>query len=251
MSKKVKDRFLRALTQRLYLIHREKISPCEMKFAVLGNTGNVYHVVINQLPKCNCPDNLKGNFCKHIIFVLCRVLKVDPGSPIVYQQALLKSELQHIFENAPPDPSITVKANLAVQTTYMALAGKAEPDKEEKIKRKPISDKDECSICCEALGEKELTVWCQGQCGNNFHQDCFNQWSRSSQNNGQDVTCPLCRILWVKQPEAAIEVDSFKDDAPGTYTNLSQLSGQDPNTYYDPQSWRGGRKSNGKWRPRY
>ncbi len=34
-----------------------------------GTTGNLYTVTINHLPTCTCPDHLKGNMCKHIIYV--------------------------------------------------------------------------------------------------------------------------------------------------------------------------------------
>ena len=36
-----------------------------------GSTGNVYHVTISKLPHCTCPDNAKGNQCKHIVYVCC------------------------------------------------------------------------------------------------------------------------------------------------------------------------------------
>lgn len=34
-----------------------------------GSTGNIYSVHIGKLPTCTCPDNQKGNQCKHIIYV--------------------------------------------------------------------------------------------------------------------------------------------------------------------------------------
>ena len=34
-----------------------------------GTTGNVYSITICQLPSCTCPDSLKGNQCKHIVYV--------------------------------------------------------------------------------------------------------------------------------------------------------------------------------------
>ena len=34
-----------------------------------GTTGNVYSITINKVPSCTCPDSLKGNQCKHIIYV--------------------------------------------------------------------------------------------------------------------------------------------------------------------------------------
>jgi len=46
------------------------------------------------------PDYAKGHLCKHIIFVLHRVLKVDRNSPLIYQQALLTNELNEIFTKA-------------------------------------------------------------------------------------------------------------------------------------------------------
>lgn len=36
---------------------------------IAGTTGNIYSVHICKLPTCTCPDNQKGNQCKHIIYV--------------------------------------------------------------------------------------------------------------------------------------------------------------------------------------
>ena len=35
-----------------------------------GTTGNIYAVTIGLVPSCTCPDNRKGNQCKHIVYVL-------------------------------------------------------------------------------------------------------------------------------------------------------------------------------------
>lgn len=42
-----------------------------------GTTGNIYHVIISKLPHCTCPDNIKGNQCKHIVYV--RLSREDRG----------------------------------------------------------------------------------------------------------------------------------------------------------------------------
>lgn len=34
-----------------------------------GSTGNIYSIKIGLEPSCTCPDNRKGNQCKHIIYV--------------------------------------------------------------------------------------------------------------------------------------------------------------------------------------
>jgi hypothetical protein len=91
------------ISHRLFLINREVLEPAgsegaaSEKFVVLGATGNVYDVVISKNPKCSCPDAAKGNICKHRFFVMLRVLKLDQHDPIVWQQALLSSEVCSTF----------------------------------------------------------------------------------------------------------------------------------------------------------
>ena len=41
----------------------------EETIAMAGSTGNIYDVTICQVPRCTCPDNQKGNQCKHIVYV--------------------------------------------------------------------------------------------------------------------------------------------------------------------------------------
>ena len=41
----------------------------EETIAMAGSTGNVYDITICQIPRCTCPDNEKGNQCKHIVYV--------------------------------------------------------------------------------------------------------------------------------------------------------------------------------------
>ena len=71
----------RAISQRMFAIQRKRgeqvleidndkyeVYPTET-VDIAGTTGNVYTVVIDRLPSCNCPHALKGNQCKHIIYV--------------------------------------------------------------------------------------------------------------------------------------------------------------------------------------
>lgn len=51
----------------------------EISFDVVGSIGNIYKTVIGKVPYCSCPDNLKGNQCKHICYgmsglLLCLVI---------------------------------------------------------------------------------------------------------------------------------------------------------------------------------
>jgi SWIM zinc finger len=87
-------------SHRLFLIDRKVLDPpgseggAKVQFVVLGATRNVYTVTVGQAPSCTCPDAAKGNLCKHILFVMLRVLKLRQNNPLVWQKALLKSEVR-------------------------------------------------------------------------------------------------------------------------------------------------------------
>jgi len=212
----------------------------------LGCNGNLYHVMISQVPKCNCSESLKGDFCQHILFVLCRVFKIDTNSPIIYQQTLLKSELQQIFARAPPDPSALIKTKL-LQREYLTLSGKVnnENKEEEKIKQKPIHEQGECSICCEVFNDKEPIVWCQALCGWNFHQDCLSQWSRLL-TNGEEISCPLCRAPWVenkqKEEKSASTIPNLKQSSSSLLSDESSPNSE-PDSNYELGKKHGGTQS--------
>lgn len=56
----------------------------------------VYTVKISRHPHCDCPDHAKGNLCKHILFVLLRVLKLGSNNPLAWQKALLTKEVRGV-----------------------------------------------------------------------------------------------------------------------------------------------------------
>jgi hypothetical protein len=70
------ERLERVRTQRMFLTDRDRHMSADGKheeeiFQIAGTTGNVYTVKVTREPKCTCPDNAKGNQCKHIIYVSC------------------------------------------------------------------------------------------------------------------------------------------------------------------------------------
>ena len=143
----IRVRITRALSQRLFLINQKEITPLHRDFTVLGATGNVYVVSIKHKPSCICPDAAKGHLCKHILFVMHRVLKVgrrgpDAGryansySPMLYQKAYLSSELYEIFANAPmPGAGAAaaeagVAVDAAVKKAYLRATGERDEEEE-------------------------------------------------------------------------------------------------------------------------
>ena len=189
------EKLHRAVTQRMFVVER---TPCghmdcpEENISMAGTTGNIYNVHINKAPSCTCPDNRKGNQCKHIVYVLHNVLKAPEH--LQYQLAFLSSELQTIFAAAP--------------SPIASASSSDETDDSGGAKRRQIDG--DCPICFTPFEpETESIVYCKAACGNNIHADCFEQWATSQA--GKDVRCVYCRSVWQGDEEQVMRI--VKDKA--------------------------------------
>jgi len=241
-----KERIARALQQQMFLISRKDINPLEKEFTVLGSVGNVYTVLIKQVPSCTCPDFQKGNLCKHILFVFLKVLKSPSTSHFHYQKSLLKSELEILFANSPKDPSAAVMAKQSVVSKYQELTGEVNPKKQKTedenvssfgVKRHPMEKGDDCPICYEEMKAKDDLVWCMSSCGNNVHKGCFKNWATAHKGN---VTCVYCRANWIDASNNSKSKNGGVSMNEG-FVNLANLQGiskerpeyvPDDNDYY-------------------
>ncbi|KAL4986434.1 hypothetical protein BDW68DRAFT_178748 [Aspergillus falconensis] len=231
------QRLERAVTQRMFVVGQTVAGTdevLELNFDIVGSTGNIYKTTIGKVPTCNCPDARKGNQCKHICYVLVKVLKAP--SHLQYQLAFLSSELREIYEKSP----------------LRNVKDKAE-DHDTDGKRKPIEG--DCPICfMEFEPDKEDIVWCRAACGNNIHKACFQKWAASS--NYQGVRCVYCRSLWQNQDtDGKVDITLEQLVAQGRvgedgYINVASqmgLSGErDFSTYY--QRWVHRRSYYSGWR---
>ena len=197
----------RALTQRMFALDRQRGStldhPTET-ISLAGTTGNVYTIVVDKVPSCDCPHAKKGNQCKHLAYVLSRVLRVP--AELEYQLAFTSSELRLIFERAPPLPSETAEAGGDNQGGN----------------RKPLEG--ECPICCVDFEPEsgETILYCRAACGNNIHKTCFQQWAATKR--GGNVTCPFCRAPWQGDEQDVKNVARHgKKNAEGYVNVASQL----------------------------
>ena len=212
----------RALTQRMFVLDRYRDTsndehPTET-ISMAGTTGNVYNITVDKVPSCNCPHARKGNQCKHIVYVLARVLRVPEH--LEYQLAFLSSELREIFAKAPALP--------------IEQADSTEKDGNRK------SVEGECPICCvdfEPENSKEEIVYCKAACGNNIHKDCFQQWAATKK--GEEVTCPFCRTAWQGDEETLNNVVGKGRVTDEGYVNVAEQLGmsgrRDYSTYH--QQW--------------
>jgi Zn-finger nucleic acid-binding protein len=257
------ERINRASTQRLYLVNRdddvdvERSTSCS--FAVLGSTGNLYTVVIEEVPSRNCPDfQRKRDLCKHILFVTLKVIGLSRDDPLSFQKAYVPSELSILFARllsrsvgGSGDSSSGVLANTHVRESYarMKAGGEAAPPEEQGDNPESFAQRrhleegnSDCPICFDAMlppqraGEK--LTYCRGTCGTNFHADCIRRW-KSQQ---QQATCPACRQIWVDEDEDAKKVRASSGQGEEGYVNLGRLQGQSPvrdtSTYYSRRRYR-------------
>ena len=91
----------RGKTQRIFLIECTDIGEYSRSYIVCGTTKNVYKVTIKNTPVCSCPDHQKRRRrCKHIYFVLCRIMNVSLDKED--EEAYSDKDLLRMFSNIPP-----------------------------------------------------------------------------------------------------------------------------------------------------
>ena len=198
-SADVLARIGRALQQRLYLVdqrdHSSGTNGLCKEYVVLGSTGNVYNVNIGTIPSCNCPDCTRGHLCKHILFVFLRVLRVPSHSNLIYQKALLQSELEDIFNKAS-EAANTVKVKDEVAAAYKkAFSGDTAPDEEDEVQFVGVEEDCECPICFESIvfkGSREAVERCS-TCRKAIHKECLLKWL------ARTPSCCFCRSDWSVQ----------------------------------------------------
>ncbi|KAH3916997.1 hypothetical protein HBH56_050480 [Parastagonospora nodorum] len=215
----------RAMTQRLTVLSRERCGTDnvpEEKVLMAGSTGNVYTQRIKLVPSCDCPHARFGNQCKHIIYIMLRVLKAR--EEIAYQLALTTSELRELLKNAPPIPG--------VETDLTDANGEQDGN------RKPIEG--ECPICYDDLEPgKDAIVYCKASCGNNVHKDCMQKWIAMTRDK---ATCPYCRATWAAEDGklGGLDTKGLKKNKEG-YINVAGQLGLDGQRDYSTYR-RGGRR---------
>ena len=240
----VRARIARALEQRLYLVEQRDMSASTSglcrEYVVLGSTGNVYTVQIGKIPSCNCPDCTRGHLCKHILFVFLRVLRVPSHSPIIYQKALLQSELKEIFAKTS-EATNAVKVREEVAAAYKkAFSGENTSGEVTQGESMTADVDNECPICFEGVvGTKEALERCS-TCRKAIHKECLLKWL------ARTPSCCFCRAPWTVEDvmtkalgkAAAVGVAVSRDG----FVNLGGLQGmprvRDTSTYHRSR-WNG------------
>ena len=189
----------RGKTQQLYLVERVN----DQTYVIMGSTGNIYTVTINNTPQCNCLDyKNRLRRCKHIYFVLLRIMKVAPGRED--KKEYTDDEIAVMIQNIP-NITRNLIANKKVAEEYAKLSNTTGST----IKMKDIDG--DCPICLDPLDNGELIDFCKTTCGNPIHKECFEMWSKRSGKK----TCLFCMKDWTQQISES------------SYINLAKLHKKD------------------------
>ena len=181
----------RGATQNIFLIETLICDDniLERKYVVMGSTGNVYNVIIKDIPECTCPDYMtRGKRCKHIYFILIRVMRIINED----QEEYSEDELYEMFNNIP-----TVTNNLIVdnktKNTYEKLkqSNKLKPEIKQKEQK---STDDLCPVCLDDLDNGDELDYCKFSCGKPIHKICYVMWTKK-----HPLNCIFCKKSWVQK----------------------------------------------------
>ena len=205
-------RIERCFTDNLYLVESIPQNSNEEKkriYLIMGSTGNVYSVVITNKPTCTCPDfRQRKKRCKHIYFVLIRIMKVE--NPII--KKFTNDNLDEMFNNIPlitnnliVDKSKRDKFHEITNNIKSNNSKEINSKTDNKVKQR-LNDNDICPICLDNINNGKELDYCKYSCGLTLHKKCFQMWEK--RNKG---ICVFCRANWYKNK---------KKNKPNLYVNL-------------------------------
>lgn len=194
VSKEQYKRFEKILNEQFYVLEI-----LDENIKISGSTQNVYSISINKQLltfHCDCPDMKshcinKNCYCKHIVFVLVRVLKyfdTDIYQTLKYDENKFLPYLEKLKNSYMEDISLT---NLSLNEKYNLIINNKEIIID-KFAAFSFEEGYECAICYDILDIKEDLLGCP-TCKQSFHKNCFHKWLKSSNNKN----CVYCRSnIW-------------------------------------------------------
>lgn len=173
----------RAFNEPIYLLNMKKSeSEYEKIFNVVGTSGKIYVVTIGENLNCTCPDcTIRNNLCKHIYFIMLRVMKVKD----VTKRKINKETLLTYFDKMPKFLSDDLKYDKQTKHNYNIHIKEEVTQKLDDI----------CPICLTDICDEPLSslCYCKYGCGKSVHKECFDVWTKSGINSG---VCIFCRAKW-------------------------------------------------------
>lgn len=203
-------------TDKFYLLERTKLDQNKFKFTISGSTLNVYELIfdlLNQKYTCNCPDmtghcQYKNIFCKHICFILLRVIRIfeiqgleanrciDKSLTNFFTYKILSEEEKLEFIDKFDKMNLTdneiVDFVLLEKYNNMILNGDNVKSKFNEIEKARKNDENYCGICFEEYNKETQEILLCPVCLNMIHKECMRSWLLCG-----DLSCVYCRSdIW-------------------------------------------------------
>uniref|UniRef100_A0A803LFK9 Mitogen-activated protein kinase kinase kinase 1 n=2 Tax=Chenopodium quinoa TaxID=63459 RepID=A0A803LFK9_CHEQI len=180
------ERVTNALLHHIFLLYRS-----DPEFYVLGATGNVYIVNISITPSCTCPDRTTP--CKHILFVLIKVLGFPLDDPGLRRQTISPCHLEKL--QATPSSPVSLASHTLRQRFHQVFFLKKELGLRN-ANLKPCMKAEvggTCPICLEMGRSGDRMVACE-TCRIPIHEECLMTWKRTQRK--ELTKCLTCRSQW-------------------------------------------------------
>lgn len=170
-----------------YLVDYTQDENLNLNIMILGSRKKVgiyyyrekYNVIFNKTTckfSCDCRDfifrsNTKGIVCKHISFIVCKVLKIFDHN--YFKTKVTNLDIYSLIDNS----TIWNNANVSIKHINSQF----------KNSENPFNKEDPCPICYEKFSDKPI-LNCP-DCKNGVHEDCVKIWLIHSNQ------CCYCRSL--------------------------------------------------------
>lgn len=207
-------RFMKLFNEHFYLLNITSTNN-NITFSISGSTNNIYNVKImknytNNHIYCNCPDakkwaNIYGVVCKHILFIIYKVIKLFKinNNDITTLNEDSDTFLENKSLNKDQIEIISIIIEMIDMGDTNEFTKKEYIDRYESIKNNSAKGKGDnsivprencdihCSICYDDFGvdtitNKKIVSQCV-VCKTIFHKTCLTKWFNYNK------TCPFCR----------------------------------------------------------
>jgi E3 ubiquitin-protein ligase ZSWIM2 len=177
-----------------------------------------HRVVIGEVHSCSCrraeqqrlQQHLQQRPCKHVLFVLLKVFRVPPTSPLLLNRGLTDPQLDEVVMGRAPRRGRTRRGPAATRPASATTA----PTCAAATARRSVGSGDDCPICMESLADESRgrLDWCSDAdgCGNSVHRRCLQVWAKHHRRSAAaaaaaaapdaapdaPLPCPWCRAPW-------------------------------------------------------
>ncbi|KAI9353559.1 hypothetical protein BDR26DRAFT_848796 [Obelidium mucronatum] len=180
-------RIQRALSFRQRLLSKSTISERHVEYKVMSSIyGATYTCALKEDPECECHDWKPGMNCKHLLFVFLKVLGRATSDPLIFQKALLSTELDILFkESQNRDPRVLFEKESNRRKENGEIERNRPPTRSSMIGGV-------CPLCFDNYVTGDDCTWCQVSCGGNVHSECWSIWRKAAYKALIMIHCPHC-----------------------------------------------------------